>query len=376
MRKFLLIVLVLLLGAGGTLWLWLRSAPFGRPFSPERAARIAASPNWNGKAFSRVEPAEIITAKQQDGFLGAWWKFLTASYPDLTPDAPLPSRKTDLKALPTDRDALVWLGHSSFFLKLNGKNILADPVFSGSSSPVPFIGRAFAGKDVYAPDDMPEIDVLVISHEHWDHLDYKTLTALRPKIRNVVCGLGIGEYIEMWGFDPKIIHEGDWWDSFEFDGLTVHVLPSQHYAQRLFKRDQTLCAGFAFLSSHRRVYYTGDSGWAKHVAEIGVKFGPFDLVIAENGQYNEDWRHIHMFPEETARALADVWRAHAALPVHSGKFALARHSWYEPFERLSTALAGKSVKLLTPVIGDAVFLDATARIFEPWWRPLMGQRRM
>ena len=151
---------------------------------------------------------------------------------------------------------------------------------------------------------------------------------------------------------------------------------AQHYAQRLFKRDQTLCAGFAFLSPHRRVYYTGDSGWAKHVAEIGAKFGQFDLVIAENGQYNEDWRHIHMFPEETARALAEVWRARAALPVHSGKFALARHPWYEPFERLSAALAGKGVKLLTPVIGDAVFLDETERHFEPWWRPLMSQRRM
>ena len=371
MKKFFLCVLILLLTAGGALWLWLRSSPFGRPMSPQRLARITASPNWNGGAFSRVEPAEIITAQSHDGLLKAWWKFFTAEYPDLTPSRPLPSKKTDLKALPDERDALVWMGHSSFFLKLNGKNILADPVFCGYASPVPFIGRAFPGTDVYAPGDLPEIDVLVISHEHWDHLDYKTLSALRPKIRNVVCGLGLGEYFEMWGFDPKVIHEGDWHEAFDFDGLTVHLLPAQHYAQRLFKRDQTLCASFAFITPQRRVYYTGDSGWAKHVKEIGEKFGPFDLVIAENGQYNEDWRHIHMFPEQTARAAAELWHAKSLLPVHSGKFALARHPWYEPFERLASALDGTGVRLLTPVIGEAVRLDEPERAFAPWWREFM-----
>ncbi len=371
MKRFLLCMLILLACAAGGVYAWLHSAPFGRAFSPSRMARIAASPNWNGTSFSRVEPAEIITAKSRDGLLKAWWKFFTATYPDLTPEVPLPSKKTDLAALPPDRDALVWFGHSSFFLKLNGRNILVDPVFCGFASPVPFIGRAFAGTDVYTPDDMPDIDVLVISHEHWDHLDYATLSALRPKVRNVVCGLGLGEYFEMWGFDPGIIHEGDWYDSFDFDGLTVHVLPAQHYAQRLFKRDQTLCASFAFIAPERRVYYTGDSGWAKHVKEIGEKFGPFDLVIAENGQYNEDWRHIHMFPEETARAAAGEWRAKLLLPVHSGKFSLARHPWYEPFERLSAALSGTDVKLLTPVIGETAYLDDTEQGFAPWWRPYM-----
>ena len=353
------------------MWFWLRSAQFGRAPSPARLARMKASPHWRGDRFMRYEPAEIITSNE--GIISAWGKFFLTTYPDLTPDRPLPSRKTDLKALPADRDALVWFGHSSFFMKLNGRNILVDPVFCGSASPVPFISRAYPGTDVYGPDDMPEIDVLVISHEHWDHLDHKTLSALRPKIGTVVCGLGLGEYFEMWGFDPATIREGDWGDSFALDGVTVHVLPAQHYAQRLFKRDQTLCASFAFVTPRRRIYYTGDSGWAGHVAEIGTRFGPFDLVIAENGQYNDDWRHIHMFPEQTARAAREAWRTRRLLPVHSGKFALARHPWYEPFERLSAALQGSDVKLLTPLIGETVFLDED-RSFEPWWRPLMPQK--
>ncbi len=374
LKKVLLTVLILTLCSAAALFMWLKSAQFGRPMSPRRAARIAASPNWKNGAFSRVEPAEIITSRSRDGFLTAWWKFFTATYPDLTPSAPIPSRKTDLKSLPRDGDAVVWMGHSSFFLRLNGKNILADPVFSGSCSPLPFVGRAFAGTDVYAPEDMPDIDVLVISHEHWDHLDYKTITALRPRVRNVVCGLGLGEYFEMWGYDAGVIHEGDWHDSFDFDGLTVRVLPAQHYAQRLFARDRTLCSGYAFVTEKRRVFYTGDSGWAKHVKEIGEKYGPFDLVIAENGQYNEDWRHIHMFPEETARAAAEHWRARCLLPVHSGKFTIARHPWYEPFERIDRALSGTSVRLLTPVIGEAVFLDDAERVNDLWWRPLMPAR--
>lgn len=371
MKKVLPVVVILLLCAGGGVFAWLKSAPFGRPASGARAARVAASPNWKDGAFARVEPTEILTSKGRGGVLAAWWKFLTESYPDLSPSAPLPSKKTDLNALPPGRDVLVWMGHSSFFLRLGGKNILVDPVFSGSCSPVPFLGRAYPGSDVYSPDDMPEIDVLAISHDHWDHLDYKTIVSLRPKVRAVVCGLGVGEYFEMWGYDPGVVREGDWYDSFDTGGLTVRVLPAQHYSQRLFARDRTLCAGYAFVTPERRVLYTGDSGWAKHVKEIGEKFGPFDLVVAENGQYNEDWRGIHMFPEETARAAVGYWRARALLPVHSGKFTIARHPWYEPFERVAAALSGTPVRLLTPVIGEAVFLDDENRTFGAWWRPLM-----
>jgi len=369
-KKMFLIVLAALLVAAAALWLWLRSPQFGRPPSAHRLARMKASPQWCGDRFARYEPAEIITSKE--GIISAWGKFFFTTYPDLVPDRPLPSYKTDLRALPPDRDALVWFGHSSFLLKLSGMNIVADPVFCGYASPVPFVSKAFPGTDVYASDDMPDIDVLVISHEHWDHLDYKTICALRPKIKNVVCPLGIGEYFEMWGLDPAVIREGDWGDSFVFGALTVHVLPAQHYAQRLFKRDQTLCAGFAFTTPGRRVYYTGDSGWAGHVEKIAQKFAPFDLMIAENGQYNADWRHIHMFPEETAKA-AGLLGARAVLPVHSGKFALARHPWYEPFERLSAVLAGTDTRLLTPVIGQTVFLDEE-KTFSPWWRSYMPQK--
>lgn len=346
---------------------YLNRPEFGRLPTGKRLERIAASPHYHGGQFQNIEPVEETV---KGGEVRAMATFLFGSSEGVKPQSKMVSKKTDLRALPPERDCYVWMGHSSFYLQLGGFRILADPVFSSYASPVFFVNRAFAGANVYTVRDIPPIDVLVISHDHWDHLDYPTVMGLRDKVRAVVCPLGVGEYFEQWGFDVSRLYEEDWYSQVKIgDDLTIHWLPSRHFSGRMLKRNQTQWAGYAFVTPKRRVYFSGDGGYGSHFRHIGETLGPFDLAVMENGQYNERWPYIHMMPEETAQASEDV-RARAVVSVHNGKFALSRHRWDEPYRRLKRASAGKSYSLLTPEIGEAAYIDGTAQAFSPWWETM------
>ena len=240
-------------------------------------------------------------------------------------------------------------------MQLGGYRILIDPVFSSYASPLWCINRAFAGSNVYTADDFPEIDVLALSHDHWDHLDYSTVMALKPKVRQVVCPLGVGAYFEQWGYPAESIHEEDWGAEIKLEEtLSVHILPSQHFSGRFLKQNLTLWCGMAFLTPKRSLYYTGDGGYGAHFQDIGRTFGGFDCVLAENGQYNLAWHAIHMLPEETAQACDDVG-ARLVIPAHNSKFALARHPWQEPMVRLEEVSRGRSYRLtVTGTVGDRI----------------------
>jgi len=190
--------------------------------------------------------------------------------------------------------------------------------------------------------------------------------ALKQKVKAIVCPLGVGEYFEQWGFDPDILREEDWDSVIETrEGLSIHILPSQHFSGRFLTPNPTQWCGFAFITDKRKVYYTGDGGYGEHFKAIGEKFGGFDLMLGENGQYNMAWHAIHLLPEETAQAAEDVG-AKLLLPVHNGKFALARHTWQEPYRALTLAAKNKDYSLLTPKIGETVYLDDPTE-FAPWW---------
>ncbi|ORU00095.1 Outer membrane protein romA [Anaerovibrio sp. JC8] len=353
--------------AGGG-WLFTRRPEFGRLPQGERLARIMASPNYRNGEFQNLVPVKVMSDESGENRFVAMAKFLFGDKSHLSPKENMLSNKTDLKSLSKDRDTAVWMGHSSFFLKLDGKNILIDPVFSSYASPLFFINKAFPGSNIYTADDMPDIDVLAISHDHWDHLDYPTIMALKSKIKQIVCPLGVGEHLEAWGFDTVIIHEEDWDSEIKLvDNLSVHILPSQHFSGRFLTRNQTLWCGFAFVTPNRKVYYTGDGGYGPHFKAIGEKFGGFDLMLGENGQYNMAWHAIHMLPEETAQAAVDV-RTKMLIPAHGGKFALARHPWQEPYQELVKYSQNKTYELLTPKIGEPVYIDGVQpRKFESWW---------
>jgi L-ascorbate metabolism protein UlaG (beta-lactamase superfamily) len=357
-------VIIVLLGVS---LLYIQQPQFGRAPSGQRLARIQASLHYVEGKFQCLEPVEKIVEKGQGT---AMLKFLFGSTQGLIPNDSIPSHKTDLKALDPQEAVLVWMGHSSFYMQLNGYRILVDPVFSSYASPLSFINKAFAGSNIYSADDMPDIDVLIMSHDHWDHLDYDTIKSLQPKIKAIICPLGVGEYFEEWGFAPEQIHEEDWFTEVKLaEDLSVFVLPSQHFSGRMLKQNQTEWAGFAFITPQRKVFYSGDGGYGRHFKAIGEQFGGFDLAILEDGQYNADWPRIHMMPEETAQAAVDV-RAKTVLPVHNGKFALARHAWQEPYERLAAASADKDYALLTPEIGEKLDIGSREKSNNPWWREI------
>jgi len=284
----------------------------------------------------------------------------------------IPSVKTDLLHLDLGENILVWFGHSSYFIQIDGKRILVDPVFCGHASPFPWMIQSFAGTDIYSAknsnSDIPDIDYLFITHDHYDHLDYKTIVALKPKIKQVITGLGTGSHLKYWGYAPEIIIEKDWDEEIILDDdFIVHTAPTRHFSGRL-QRKRTQWTSFVLQTPTIKIYIGGDSGYDTHFKTIGDTFGPFDLAILECGQYSKFWPYIHMQPEQTVQAALDL-RAKKLIPVHWGKFSLAQHAWDEPIRRVTDIAKEKRVELVTPMIGQKVKLQGE-NVFERWWEKI------
>ena len=349
----------------GTAGLYLQRPEFGQAPDEEHVQAIRRSPNQTDGVFHNAIPTPTLAEGQS--LPGVMWANLTQKAERLAPVQALPFVKTNLHALPLERDVVVWLGHSSYYLHIGGQRVLIDPVLSNFAAPVSFANQAFPGSNPYRAEDIPNIDLLLITHDHYDHLDHATLTALRPRIAQTITGLGVGAHLRHWGFAPESLREGDWMQRFDLaSGLEVHVLPARHYSGRTLVRNRSLWVGFALKAPSRSLFFSGDSGYGPHFAEIGQRLGGFDLAVLDSGQYDPRWPYIHMNPEEAVRATADL-RAAALLPGHVGKFAMARHAWDEPFQRLVAASRAQSLRLLTPVLGDPVRLDEPGQTFEHWW---------
>jgi len=275
----------------------------------------------------------------------------------VAPAKPLPVIKTDLHSLRKDKPSIVWFGHSSYLVQYKGINILVDPVFSGHASPFSFMVKAFPGADLYKPADMPAIDILVITHNHYDHLDKKAIAALQPNIKSVYTSLGVGQDLVDSGISDAIITEMDWWETQQpLPGITLTAAPARHFSGRGLKRAGSLWSSFVLKLYDYTIYLGGDSGYDTHFKAIGEQYGPFDIAILECGQYNTAWPFIHMMPEETAQAAIDL-HAKVLLPVHWAKFTLASHPWNEPIERVVKAATEKNLSITTPLIGEPVVLD-------------------
>jgi L-ascorbate metabolism protein UlaG (beta-lactamase superfamily) len=344
----------------------LNQTKFGKSPSGERLERIKKSPNYKNGSFQNQSITTVMT--EGVSYFTVMKEAFFGDKKRVSPVDPIPSTKTDLLHLDRDKDILVWFGHSSYFMQLEGKRILVDPVLSGYASPFSFSVKAFKGANTYLADDIPEIDYLFISHDHWDHLDYETIMKLKPKIKKVVCGLGVGEDFEYWGFDKNSIVEMDWNESVTLDsGFVANAVPARHFSGRGFKRGQTLWAAFVFQTPTRKIFIGGDGGYDNHFAEIGKKFGPIDLAILENGQYNKNWKYIHLLPADLLKAFADL-NARRLLAVHSSKFALANHAWDEPLTKLAVSSKQLHIPLITPMIGEQVNLNDSNQVFSEWWK--------
>ncbi|MFM2481965.1 MBL fold metallo-hydrolase [Celerinatantimonas sp. YJH-8] len=373
MYLFVFIAFILIVAVGGTR-VYLNQPQFDSPKDPQRwLVQESAHSRYADGRFSNPNPAPVMT--QKNGQFKAFYDFLFKKDPSAIPEGMLPSEKTDLLHLDPQQNVVVWMGHSSLFIQMDGHTFLIDPVFSHNASPVPHTNVAFSGSNIYTAADMPEIDYLLITHDHWDHLDYPTIHALQSKVKTIVVPLGIGSYFRQWGYDSTIIHEQDWYSQLNgANGLNIYLLPAQHFSGRMFNKNQTLWGSFALISAEHRIYISGDSGYGPHFKAIGQEFGPFDLAILENGQYNRSWAHIHMFPEQTAQAGVDL-RAKYVMPEHNSKFKLSHHPWNEPMERLAQASEGKPYTLWTPMIGQTVDLGTVNPQLKAWWRlPLLPQK--
>lgn len=301
------------------------------------------SPNWWAGEFHN--PGDIIVLEETPSMEGGWLKFMFGRE-NRYPDCPVQSVKTDLKSL---RDGeFVWLGHSSFLLRLAGKTICIDPVLAGRASPIPFTIPAWPGSMPFTAEDFPHIDYLCISHDHWDHLDRLAVSSLDWGA--AVCGLGVGAHFASWHMKKPI--GLDWNDKIKDGALEIFFTPAQHFSGRGLNRNKSLWGGFVFnAGSGGAVYFTGDGGYGSHFGEIGNKYGPFDMVFPDSGQYNHAWSRVHMFPEQAVQAAVDV-QAKTAMPCHIGKFTLAWHPWNEPQERFAAGAKEKGLAYRLPLIGE------------------------
>ena len=285
----------------------------------EAQRRIEMLPNYKNGQFQNIDQTVrqvvAVPAGRRPRWLGLL-KFFNGQSKALLPSKPLPAVDTDLINTNFEKPTVVWFGHSSFLLKARAANILFDPSFSGFAGPFKGAIKAFDGSNVYNHKDMPVIDALVISHDHYDHLDYLTVKKLRKKIKRVIVPVGVGGHFIRWGFPKEIITELNWDDSVKItDQITITATPAHHRSNRTFKTKKTLWASYVIKAEGYKIYFSGDSGFSRHFKMIGEQYGPFDLAMMECGQYNVKWPQSHMFPHQTAQASADLGAA-MTIPIH------------------------------------------------------------
>jgi L-ascorbate metabolism protein UlaG (beta-lactamase superfamily) len=301
-----------------------------------------------------------------------WWRFLTVGKEGTVPVDPVPVRQLDraaLDALDVNANHVIRLGHSSHLLKLRGKYWLIDPVFSQRVSPVQWAGPKRFHPSPIALSEVPPIEGLILSHDHYDHLDRATIETLALKVNRYFVPTGVGARLQDMKVPAERIQEFGWWQSGTHAGVQLTATPSQHFSGRtLTDRNSTLWASWVIDSGEQRIFFSGDSGYFPGFREIGERFPRIDLALMENGAYDKDWPTVHMTPEESIRAFQDL-RAKTLYSVHNSTFDLAFHPWREPMDRLADLAAKQGIALATPVIGEVLTIGKP-RSNELWWSKL------
>lgn len=346
--------------------------PSGSAPSGARLERVQRAERYQGGKFvdflPRTEPEFWPT-------LSRW----LAGAPNTIPSEPVPVERGDVRrfgSAPETGLRITWLGHSSVLVEIDGANVLLDPVWSERCSPLSFIGPVRFHPPPLALDELPELDAVVISHDHYDHLDYDTIIELSKRNLQFVVPLGVGAHLEYWGIDPARITELEWWQSFRVGQVDLTATPSRHFSGRslvMADRDQTLWAGWALLGPEHRVFYSGDTAMFPEFEQIGARLGPFQATLLEVGAYNQLWADVHLGPEQALRAHQMV-RGDLLVPVHWGTFDLALHAWTEPMERLLVGAAEKGIRLASPRPGESIE-PARAPAAARWWPAVPWQTR-
>ena len=335
----------------------------GTPVQGERLRRMSAFPFWRDGAFFNEPGGTGRPAEAQ-----ARWKKVRHLFadksPELKPSIVIPHEKTELRTLKNGE--MVWLGHSGFVLRAAGLTIAVDPALN-AACPIPGFFVPFKGADVYSSQDLPDIDLLLITHDHYDHLDYPVIRDIRSRVKRVVCPLGVGAHFEAWGYDPRHLTETVWWEDVAIaPGVRFTCVPGQHFSGRTLKMNTTLWAGYMLEIEGFKLYLSGDSGWGPHFSAVQHAFGALDLAILEDGQYNENWSDIHMMPSAWRHAVTDL-NPKIVMPCHNSKYALSRHAWNDPLLSAQASAAALGTPLLTPLIGARISLADPTAAAKIWW---------
>jgi L-ascorbate metabolism protein UlaG (beta-lactamase superfamily) len=339
---------------------------FGAEPKGERLERMRKSRHYKNEQFQNLSHTPSI-AEGYSMSKVLYDFFLAKKDPLLKPLKNIPALHTDLKSIPKDQDVFIWLGHSSYFIQTDGVSFLIDPVLSTYGSPFKFFNKAFSGSDIFKPEDVPHLNYLVITHDHFDHLDYPTIKKIRDRVEKVILPLGVGAHLEKWGYQESQLIEEEWGGESELkNNIKITFTPARHFSGRKIKRNGTLWTSYVLETPTKKIFLGGDSGYDTHFKMIGEKYGPFDYAIMENGQYNKAWKYIHTLPEDVIQASIDI-NARNIIPVHSSKFALALHPWNEPLKKITSFGKEKNLQILTPMIGEAVDLNQSDYQFKSWW---------
>lgn len=340
---------------------------FGGRLTREERARFSKLPHYDGSKFHYpIESKMMTSVKEMFPVLIEVLKGSPRRKPGKDGIPSIPLRAEDLRAAAKPR--VVWFGHSAALLQTDGVTILFDPMFGRAPSPFPAVGgKRYGGKLPMEIEHLPKVDYVILSHDHYDHLDYPSIKRLAPKVGHFYVPLGVGAHLRRWGIEAERMTEMDWWEELEVGVLKLTCAPARHFSGRgTSNRDSTLWCSWAVRGREANVFFCGDSGYGPHFREIGERLGPFDLTMMECGQYNERWAAIHMLPEETVQAHEDV-KGKLLLPIHWGAFTLSIHDWDDPAIRVTKEAERRGVRVTTPMIGESVPLSGDDYPTKRWW---------
>jgi len=351
-----------------TLSLFLLLNPqFGESIPKEQKEKYAQLANYKDGKFVNQSVTEM------DVHFWALMKEMFKSKPNKRPNTNIPTLKIDpltIGKLDSIATRLTWMGHSTFLLEMQGKVILIDPMFGKRPSPVSWAGtKRYSNELPLDIEKLSYVDAVIISHDHYDHLDYKTIKKLKGKVGQYFTPLGVGNYLVKWGVDKEKINELNWWEDIDFENISLVCTPARHFSGRgMFDRASTLWCSWVIKGENHNIFFSGDGGYDTHFKEIGDKYGPFDLSLIENGQYNNNWKQFHMMPEESAQAALDL-KSKLSMPIHWGAFTLALHDWTDPIERFLVKADSLNLSVTTPEIGESVMVGDSVYPAKYWWKP-------